>query len=113
MSVAGPAATLAAIGFAATIRPPAWLQGVGSWSAVAWALIAMVWMNRAGIALPSYFNVWLFRLSTLVTGGLLLVALAREATIRLDGVPEVAIAPADEVPEPVETESLSGTIRCR
>ena len=113
MSVAGPAATLAAVGFAATIRAPAWLQGVGSWSAVAWALIALVWMNRAGIALPSYFDIGLFRLTTLVTGALLLVALAREATIRLDDVPDVAIAPPDEDPEPVETESLSGTIRRR
>ena len=116
MSVAGPAATLAAVGFAATIRAPAWLQGVGSWSAVAWALIAMVWMDRAGIALPSYFNLWVFRLSTLVTGALILVALAREATIRLDQVPDAAGGPMDDVPEPVEpveTESLSGTIRRR
>jgi hypothetical protein len=111
MSVAGPAITLAAVGFAATIRAPAWLEGVGRWSALAWALVAVVWMNSAGIALPPYFNLWLGRLSTLVTGALILVALARESTIRLDAVPAAASVPEDEVPEPVDTETLRGTIR--
>ena len=113
MSVAGPAATLAAVGFAATIRAPAWLQGVGSWSALAWALIAMIWMNQAGIALPPYFNIWFARLSILATGAFILVALAREATTGPPDVLEAVGAQVDEVPEPVETESLHATIRRR
>jgi hypothetical protein len=78
MPAAAPASVLVAIGFlAAVVRPP-WLAGTGRVPALSSGLAALVWMF-VGIAGSFAIDLPFAKAISLVTGAVLLVALARDA----------------------------------
>ena len=81
-----PAAAIATIGFGLAVARPAFLIGIGSWSAVGCALAGMVWMTGAALggAIAS-LDFSIVQISTLVAGVLVTLALGREFAFRPEG----------------------------
>jgi hypothetical protein len=78
MPAAAPASVLVGVAFLAAIVRPRWLAATGRLAALASGLAALIWMF-VGIAGSFGIDLPLVKVSELVTGAILLVALAREA----------------------------------
>lgn len=85
MPAAAPASVLLSLAFlAARVRPP-WLAGTGRFAALAGGLAALVWMF-VGIS-GGFVDLPLAKVGGLVTGGIVALALAREAGIGVKSTP--------------------------
>ena len=90
----GPAAVIATIGFGFAIGRPAFLAGVGSWSAAAGALVGLAWMSGTAAGTFGPIDAPVVQGVTLVAGALVIVGLGREFAMR----PDVPAADEGRVP---------------